>query len=276
VSEPANVPGVIAVSATTRSGGLWFGSARGPEIALAAPGERIVGAAPPAKSTSGYSIGDGTSGAGAIVSGVAALIRAKYPRLNAANVINRLIRTAKDLGPPGRDDDFGYGLVDPVAALTAPVPEVSQNPLLGSSRATPSPGRRMVRKDDEPAISIGVTDTRGAIARVGVFLAMVVVGLVVLIVYLVRRSGRRAPAARMQQWPPGWNPSAGPPGWPGQPPPGPPGAGGWPPGQAPPPGTHRPPGSGLRPDGGRCQSVTGAPLSSQTLSLQRLPGSAAS
>ena len=251
VSDPADVPGVIAVSATNKSGGLWFGSARGPEIAIAAPGEAIVGASPPDKSTSGYSTGDGTSGSGAIVSGVAALIRAKFPQLNAANVINRLLSTAKDLGPPGRDGDFGYGLIDPVAALTASVPEVAQNPLLGSSTAAPTGPGATTRKG-EPPVSISVTNKTGAIIQVAVCLA-VVIGVVVLVVYLVRRSTRRAAAARSQQPPPGWNPPAGPPGWPGPPPPGPLPPG--PPGGPPQPGAqpyagYPPPPPGQRPQSG--------------------------
>jgi type VII secretion-associated serine protease mycosin len=230
VSEPANVPGVIAVSATTKSGGLWFGSAHGPEIAIAAPGEGIVGAAPADKSTSGYSTDDGTSGSGAIVSGVVALIRAKFPPLNAANVINRLLRTAKDLGTPGRDDDLGYGIVDPVAALTAQVPEVAGNPLMGSTSATPSAAGKPTKTNTEPPITISVTNKAGAAIQVGACLA-VVVGLGVLIVYLMLRSRRRAAAARMRQRPPGWSPPAGPsryPPYPGQ----------WPPSGPRPPGAR--------------------------------------
>jgi membrane-anchored mycosin MYCP len=64
----------------------------------------------------------GTSFSTAIVSGVAALVRAKYPELTSHQVINRLIRTAR---PPARgvDNVVGYGIVDPVAALTWDVPD---------------------------------------------------------------------------------------------------------------------------------------------------------
>ncbi|CQD25044.1 subtilase [Mycolicibacterium conceptionense] len=59
----------------------------------------------------------GTSFSAAIVSGVAALVRAKFPELTAHQVINRLISTAR---PPARgvDNQVGHGIVDPVAALT--------------------------------------------------------------------------------------------------------------------------------------------------------------
>ncbi|HTJ35734.1 MAG TPA: S8 family serine peptidase, partial [Dactylosporangium sp.] len=86
---------------------------------VAAPAQDIIGAAPKARYSSGFAIGSGTSGAAAIVSGVLALIWSKYPGLDADGVVDRLLRTARDAGPPGRDDQFGAGVVDPYAALTA-------------------------------------------------------------------------------------------------------------------------------------------------------------
>jgi hypothetical protein len=56
--------------------------------------------------------------------------------MSAGDVVNRLLATARDIGPTGRDDRFGYGMVDPVAALDAEVPTVGRNPLDNQS----SPG----------------------------------------------------------------------------------------------------------------------------------------
>lgn len=69
----------------------------------------------------------GTSFSAAIVSGVAALVRAKFPELSAYQIINRLIHTAR---PPARgvDNQVGYGVVDPVAALTWDVPKGPAEP----------------------------------------------------------------------------------------------------------------------------------------------------
>ena len=64
----------------------------------------------------------GTSFSTAIVSGVAALVRAKYPPLSAYQIINRLTRTAR-APARGVDNQIGYGVVDPVAALTWDVPD---------------------------------------------------------------------------------------------------------------------------------------------------------
>jgi hypothetical protein len=68
--------------------------------------------------------------------------------MSAANVVNRLIRTAVDIGAPGQDDVFGFGLVNPVAALTADVPTVETNPLDN----VPPPGKARFGKAGAPAL----------------------------------------------------------------------------------------------------------------------------
>ncbi|MEV0128663.1 S8 family serine peptidase [Dactylosporangium sp. NPDC050688] len=143
VPLPGRYQGVVTVSGTTRAGGLWDGSIADPAVDIAAPAEDIIGAAPKVRYSSGFAVGSGTSGAAAIVSGVLALIWSKYPKLDAANVLHRLLATARDKGTPGRDDAFGHGLVDPYAALTATVPPVTADPLGPVTTATafrpPSP-----------------------------------------------------------------------------------------------------------------------------------------
>ena len=71
-----------------------------------------------------YRTATGTSDATAIVAGAAALVRSKYPNLSAPEVIHRLTATATDKGPPGRDDQYGYGVLNLVEALTADVPPI--------------------------------------------------------------------------------------------------------------------------------------------------------
>jgi type VII secretion-associated serine protease mycosin len=135
---PAREPGVVAVAGLAEGGDeptLWSGTLTGPETVLVAPAVNVLGARP-----GGYWRVEGTSFAAPLVSATAALIRSRWPRMSADNVINRLITTADDLGPPGRDDQYGYGEVDPVAALTDPdVPTVTYNPLLPPSVAVDSP-----------------------------------------------------------------------------------------------------------------------------------------
>ncbi|MDI6104986.1 type VII secretion-associated serine protease mycosin [Actinoplanes sp. NEAU-A12] len=129
---PAREPGVIAVGGTERDGeGLWTGSMRGSETVVTAPATDLVGARP-----DGYWRVQGTSFASPMVAGTAALIRSRWPDMPASEVVNRIIRTAQDRGAPGRDAEFGFGLVDPVGALTADVTYAADNPLDN----TPSPG----------------------------------------------------------------------------------------------------------------------------------------
>jgi subtilisin family serine protease len=66
-----------------------------------------------------YAIASGTSMAAPHVAGVAALAWSKRPSLTAAQVRDLLESTAKDLGEPGLDWDYGYGLVQASAALEA-------------------------------------------------------------------------------------------------------------------------------------------------------------
>ncbi|MGW3788997.1 type VII secretion-associated serine protease mycosin [Micromonospora chokoriensis] len=195
VINPANTPGVIAVTGTTRGGRFWSGSAQGPEAVVAAPGDGIYNAA----NEGGYGWGDGTSDSAAIVSGLAALIRAKYPDLNAPSVINRIIRTARDAGPSGRDPQYGFGVIDPVKALTANVPPVTANPLLGPAAATDPGPARTGGADEEFDVTQhgdrgGPTDQQ--VMVVGIGIAVVLVLLLALAVFLIwnRRRYRREAA----------------------------------------------------------------------------------
>lgn len=127
IDYPAAIDGVLVVGATGRDGKHASFSIDDPKVQLCAPGEKIRTAQPKAS----YVDSTGTSPAAAIVSGAAALVRAKFPRLSAREVIHRLTATADDIGVPGRDDECGYGELDIVKALTADVP-----PLVGATAAT--------------------------------------------------------------------------------------------------------------------------------------------
>ncbi|MDS0335926.1 type VII secretion-associated serine protease mycosin [Mycobacterium intracellulare] len=105
-------------------------SVAGPWVGIAAPGTDVVGLSPRDDGLINAIDGpdntllvpSGTSFSAAIVSGVAALVRAKFPQLSAYQVINRLTRTAR-APARGVDNQVGHGVVDPVAALTWDVPD---------------------------------------------------------------------------------------------------------------------------------------------------------
>jgi type VII secretion-associated serine protease mycosin len=261
VGTPAKIPGVIAVGATDSAGQLWSGSVTGPELAITAPGVNIITTGSKlAGSKTGYVGGVGTSEATAIVSGAAALVRAKFPALKAPDVINRLLVTADDAGPAGRDEQYGFGKLDILRALTAQVPGVTANPLgspLAGASATPAAGAA----GDEARPETLTSSAIGGLVLIGAVLLAFVVAVVLLLVAHRRRRRRLAllgpagpagfppgpagfPGAAPGWYPPGqpagYQPAA-PAGYQSAPPAGYPPAGSYPSAGYPPPG-YPPPG----------------------------------
>lgn len=112
---PAADRHVIAVSATDATDKLFPASNRGRHIALSAPGADLL-----LPSIDGaYQVTSGTSFAAAYVSGLVALMLERNPAMKPADVRDVLTRTAQDLGPPGRDDQFGAGKADAFGAVAA-------------------------------------------------------------------------------------------------------------------------------------------------------------
>lgn len=92
VGAPATMPGVLVVGGVDRQGiASDRASSQGITIGVMAPSEQLVGAVP----GGGYVIWQGTSGATPIVAGIAALVRSAYPELDAPNVIQRILATAR-------------------------------------------------------------------------------------------------------------------------------------------------------------------------------------
>ena len=102
----------IAVTAVDRYNSVTSFDQRGDYIDIAAPGSSILSTA-----SNDYKIQSGTSMAAAFVSGAAALLFAAQPSITAVQVRDVLQRTATDLGSPGRDTTFGYGIINLVAAF---------------------------------------------------------------------------------------------------------------------------------------------------------------
>jgi type VII secretion-associated serine protease mycosin len=113
LSYPAAIPGVIGVAAVARGDKPVKFSDRNSSVLVAAPGSDVVGAGP----FGTYWIGEGTSQAGAIVSGVAALIRAKYHDMAPALVAQAISASASHRPAAGWNEQVGFGDVDAAAAL---------------------------------------------------------------------------------------------------------------------------------------------------------------
>lgn len=143
VGFPAAYEKVIAVGSVRFDETLSFFSNSGPEIDVVAPG----GDMNIDQNNDGFLDGvlqetfsrgffrnrnnfdwdffffQGTSQASPHVAGVAALILSKNPTFTPDEVLDAITSTAKDLGQPGKDNTFGWGLIDAAAALS-PMPAI--------------------------------------------------------------------------------------------------------------------------------------------------------
>ena len=132
---PAADPNVIAVTAIDVNDGLLAQANRGPHIAVAAPGVDVLVPAPNAQ----YQMTTGTSVAAAHVSGVVALMLERKPDADPEAIRNALQTSARDLGAKGYDDQFGWGLVDPLAAVQALETSLASVPPSATATAAPTP-----------------------------------------------------------------------------------------------------------------------------------------
>ncbi len=172
------IPAVFAddvlsvASVDPASGDVSAFSVWGPWVSVAAPGEGIVSLDPAPGATGLANLYSepgsttpnaiqGTSFAAPYVAGLAALLRAKYPNLSAREIMYRIEATAQHpSGRDGRDNRVGYGVIDPVAALTALIP--GQN---GVPRPTPTAVHATAPKapvQDRTALWVALLGSAGA------------------------------------------------------------------------------------------------------------------
>lgn len=228
VGAPATMPGVLAVGGLDVEGkASRESSSEGISIGVAAPAENLVGSLPNGLYASKWS---GTSGAAPLVSGVAALIRSKYPELTAPQVINRIITTAKDAGDPGKDTIYGHGILDADAAVNADL-DVPQERLLGAGgvvsmaqyietyrrgEAPPPPSAAPVENGDTlrdiPEPTVPVAQEQAASSSLPAFIVLGFGGLILLILlggtYQVVRVIRGARAESPEEAPGAAEPDA--------------------------------------------------------------------
>jgi type VII secretion-associated serine protease mycosin len=169
---PALYDEVIAVAAIGPDGRPLGSSGGGSFVDLAAPGADAVG---PAPRGDGFLASTGTSFAAAYVSGVAALVRARYPRMRAPEVVHRLLATA-DRPPEGHTEQVGYGVVNPYRAVTT---------VLGS-RENPTPAP--VAAAPVPADPLASQRTAAVWLALG---GALLTGLLLIVPAAVRRGRRR-------------------------------------------------------------------------------------
>jgi type VII secretion-associated serine protease mycosin len=161
---PASYDGVLAVAASDRNNERAAFSQSGDFVGIAAPGVDMVSTVP----GGGHCADNGTSFSAPYVAGVAALIKAKHGDWTPRQIVAQLKQTA-ERSIPGPDRLVGWGVVDPVRALTEDE-EPIERPVAG--------GGQIVAEAPEPAqLPLGETAQERA-ARLGTY---VVVGSAVLV-----------------------------------------------------------------------------------------------
>lgn len=172
----------LAVAAIEQDGSVAPFSMRGPWISVAAPGTEII-SLDPAGTNAIVNVtfnGDnekgepiqGTSFAAPYVAGLAVLVRQTHPGLNAREVIERIQKTAQHPGASDGHDQFvGHGVIDPMAAVNAELPEeLGIEP--AKDRALPSDMPSLTEPDQTPMI-VALAGSGGAFAALGITLFVV-------------------------------------------------------------------------------------------------------
>nr|WP_216824027.1 type VII secretion-associated serine protease mycosin [Streptomyces roseifaciens] len=140
---PAAYKGVLAVGASDRNNERASFSQPGEFVGVAAPGVEMVSTVP----LGGQCVDNGTSFSAPYVAGVAALIRAKHPDWKQHQVVAQIEQTA-ERATKGHDPYIGWGVVDPVRALTDDAHPVD--------RVTPAgPEARSVRAPSVAPLAVG-------------------------------------------------------------------------------------------------------------------------
>lgn len=131
---PANINGVIAVGSIDSNGAKASFSNTGNKLSVVAPGQFMLGTRANtshentntvlndgSEAPDGYIIVSGTSFSAPLVSGAALLLHEQNANWPPALIKTQLENTARDLGAPGKDIQYGYGLIDLQAALNIPI-----------------------------------------------------------------------------------------------------------------------------------------------------------
>jgi hypothetical protein len=192
---------VLDVSGVDSNGHKYSFGHSGPDVSVAAPANDIEVGVVNGQYDNTHS---GTSFAAPWVSGEAALLIAAHPSWTSGQVVAAIIdNTVQSAGGQTKagtrvDDNVGYGLIDPVAALGAAEPSSTANPL-GGPAITSKPGASVAASASAgaSATSVATGGATGATASkssskvplyIGIAVAVVVV--IALLIFLLTRGNR--------------------------------------------------------------------------------------
>jgi hypothetical protein len=186
VNYPAAYPGVISVGAFNKATVKSAFSIRQPYVKLTAPGDGVLAATLP----HGYATMNSTSAASAIVSGIAALVRAEYPQLSPGQVTQAL-EHGTAFRPDGKTGvGSGFGTADAAKALTAAATIAGSGAVRGGSGAVPR------SQPAVPAVPPTRANTTSKVARDALISAAVLLLLLIPIGLLGLARRRRAGQAQ--------------------------------------------------------------------------------
>jgi membrane-anchored mycosin MYCP len=117
---PAAYPGVLGVTGVGADGSVGEEPATGEHVAIAAPGDDVVGGATGRRDCVVLPPGSPPSSEWAVgtLAGAAALVRSAHPAASAEEVAYRLLASAQRPRQSQRSEATGWGLVRPYAAIT--------------------------------------------------------------------------------------------------------------------------------------------------------------
>ncbi|WP_374194799.1 type VII secretion-associated serine protease mycosin [Streptomyces sp. VRA16 Mangrove soil] len=180
---PASYEGVLAVAASDRNNERAAFSQAGDWVGVAAPGVDMVSTVP----QGGQCSDNGTSFSAPYVAAVAALLKEKHGDWSAAQIVAQIEQTA-ERSAPGKDDFVGWGVVDPVAALTKddhPIESPSPEAAGPQAEAPAVPGLHFGETADERNSRMATYAAVGAVV-----LVVGLAGTAVAVRDARRRSGR--------------------------------------------------------------------------------------
>ena len=192
---PASYPGVIALGAVDRHFVRAPFSIRQSYVALTAPGVNLTTASPP----SGYRNMSTTGAASAIVAGVAALIRSRYPALTGSQVRQALLAGGVARPPSATTPGDGAGTVDALKAVEAAAliaaPRASASaPSTSPAKAQAPPGK-IRPAESHPAT--GILSRAKAVLRDAAMAAGMLIVLLLASLIGIRVRRRRAERATL-------------------------------------------------------------------------------
>ncbi|NUR84044.1 MAG: S8 family serine peptidase [Nonomuraea sp.] len=179
---PGSYDGVLAVGSATPEGRRADSSNTATPVGVLGPGVNIIAPWP----RSAYKLDlEGSSFGAAFVSGTAALVRARFPRLNQEQVRRRIIATADGFMGKGT----GAGMVNPVLAVSAVLPfEPADGPVVAAPPANPIPAAAIAKVPQQDTVTRNIA--------LGVMIAALILAAVIAaltrVIPLGRRRGWRA------------------------------------------------------------------------------------